>query len=92
MQKSRDQFMLVERISGPETKEILINIDQIKWVNITESVIRLSDDLYLTVTEESLKAVQERLSRIDVDDVHAEPSMIQLILMNIKEVTNEFAN
>ena len=79
MQKSRDQFMLVERISGPETKEILINIDQIKWVNITESVIRLSDDLYLTVTEESLKAVQERLSRIDVDDVHVEPSMIQLI-------------
>lgn len=79
MQKSRDQFMLVERISGPETKEILINIDQIKWVNITESVIRLSDDLYLTVTEESLKAVQERLSRIDVDDVHAEPSMMQLM-------------
>lgn len=79
MQKSRDQFMLVERISGPETKEILINIDQIKWVNITESVIRLSDDLYLTVTEESLKAVQERLSRIDVDDAHAEPSMIQLM-------------
>ena len=79
MQKSRDQFMLVERISGPETKEILINIDQIKWVNVTESVIRLSDDLYLTVTEESLKAVQERLSRIDVDDVHAEPSMIQLM-------------
>lgn len=79
MQKSRDQFMLVERISGPETKEILINIDQIKWVNITESVIRLSDDLYLTVTEESLKAVQERLSRIDVDDVHAEPSIIQLM-------------
>lgn len=79
MQKSKSQFMLVERISGPETKEILINIDQIKWVNITESVIRLSDDLYLTVTEESLKAVQERLSRIDVDDVHAEPSMIQLI-------------
>lgn len=79
MQKSRDQFMLVERISGPETKEILVNIDQIKWVNITESVIRLSDDLYLTVTEESLKAVQERLSRIDVDDVHAEPSMIQLM-------------
>lgn len=71
--------MLVERISGPETKEILINIDQIKWVNITESVIRLSDDLYLTVTEESLKAVQERLSRIDVDDIHAEPSMIQLM-------------
>lgn len=79
MQKSRDQFMLVERVSGPETKEILVNIDQIKWVNITESVIRLSDDLYLTVTEDSLKAVQERLSRIDVDDVHAEPSMIQLI-------------
>ena len=79
MQKSRDRFMCVERISGPETKEILVNIDQIKWVNITESVIRLSDDLYLTVTEDSLKAVQERLSRIDVDDVHAEPSMIQLI-------------
>ena len=79
MQKSKSQFMLVERISGPETKEILINIDQIKWVNITESVIRLSDDLYLTVTEESLKAVQERLSRIDVDDVHAESSMIQLM-------------
>ena len=79
MQKSKSQFMLVERISGPETKEILINIDQIKWVNITESVIRLSDDLYLCVTEESLKAVQERLSRIDVDDVHAESSMIQLI-------------
>lgn len=79
MQKSKSQFMLVERVSGPETKEILINIDQIKWVNITESVIRLSDDLYLTVTEESLKAVQERLSRIDTDDVHAESSMIQLI-------------
>lgn len=79
MQTSKSQFMLVERISGPDIKEILINIDQIKWVNITESVIRLSDDLYLTVTEESLKAVQERLSRIDVDDVHAEPSMIQLI-------------
>lgn len=79
MQKSRDQFMLVERISGSETKEILVNIDQIKWVNITESVIRISDDLYLHVTEESLKEVQERLSRIDADDVHAEPSMIQLI-------------
>lgn len=79
MQKSKSQFMLVERVSGPETKEILINIDQIKWVNITESVIRLSDDLYLRVTEESLKEVQERLSRIDVDDVHAEPSIIQLI-------------
>lgn len=79
MQKSKSQFMLVERISGPETKEILINIDQIKWVNITESVIRLSDDLYLRVTEESLKAVQERLSRIDADDVHDESSMIQLI-------------
>lgn len=79
MQKSKSQFMLVERISGPETKEILVNIDQIKWVNITESVIRMSDDLYLHVTEESLKEVQERLSRIDVDDVHAESSMIQLI-------------
>ena len=79
MQKSKSQFMLVERISGPETKEILVNIDQIKWVNITESVIRMSDDLYLHVTEESLKEVQERLSRIDVDDVHAEPSMIQLL-------------
>ena len=79
MQKSKSQFMLVERVSGPEVKEILINIDQIKWVNITESVIHLSDDLYLHVTEESLKEVQERLSRIDVDDVHAEPSMIQLI-------------
>lgn len=71
--------MLVERVSGPETKEILVNIDQIKWVNITESVIRMSDDLYLTVTEKSLNEVQERLSRIDVDDVHAESSMIQLI-------------
>ena len=79
MQKSKSQFMLVERVSDPETKEILVNIDQIKWVNITESVIRISDDLYLTVTEKSLKEVQERLSRIDVDDVHAEPSMIQLI-------------
>lgn len=79
MQKSKSQFMLVERVSGPETKEILVNIDQIKWVNITESVIRMSDDLYLRVTEESLKEVQERLSRIDVDDVHAESSMIQLI-------------
>ena len=79
MQKSKSQFMLVERVSGPETKEILINIDQIKWVNITESVIRLSDDLYLHITEESLNEVQERLSRIDADDVHAEPSMIQLI-------------
>lgn len=79
MQKSKSQFMLVERVSGPETKEILVNIDQIKWVNITESVIRMSDDLYLHITEESLNEVQERLSRIDVDDVHAEPSMIQLI-------------
>ena len=79
MQKSKSQFMLVERISGPDTKEILVNIDQIKWVNITESVIRMSDDLYLTVTEKSLNEVQERLSRIDVDDVHAETSMIQLI-------------
>lgn len=79
MQKSKSQFMLVERISGPETKEILVNIDQIKWVNVTESVIRMSDDLYLTVTEKSLNEVQERLSRIDADDVHAEPSMIQLI-------------
>lgn len=79
MQKSKSQFMLVERVSGPDIKEILINIDQIKWVNITESVIRMSDDLYLTVTEKSLNEVQERLSRIDVDDVHAESSMIQLI-------------
>lgn len=79
MQKSKSQFMLVERISGPDVKEILVNIDQIKWVNITDSVIRMSDDLYLHVTEESLKEVQERLSRIDVDDVHDEPSMIQLI-------------
>ena len=79
MQKSKSQFMLVERLSGPETKEILVNIDQIKWVNVTESVIRISDDLYLTVTEKSLNEVQERLSRIDVDDVHAESSMIQLI-------------
>lgn len=79
MQKSKSQFMLVERISGPDVKEILVNIDQIKWVNITESVIRMSDDLYLPVTEKSLNEVQERLSRIDVDDVHAESSMIQLI-------------
>ena len=79
MQTSKSQFMLVERVSGPDIKEILVNIDQIKWVNITESVIRLSDDLYLHVTKESLKEVQERLSRIDVDDVHAEPSMMQLI-------------
>ena len=78
MQKSKSQFMLVERVSGPEVKEILVNIDQIKWVNITESVIRMSDDLYLTVTEKSLNEVQERLSRIDVDDVHDESSMIQL--------------
>lgn len=76
MQKSKSQFMLVERISGPGVKEILVNIDQIKWVNMTESVIRMSDDLYLHVTEESCKEVQERLSRIDVDDVHTEPSMI----------------
>lgn len=79
MQKSKSQFMLVERISGPDIKELLVNIDQIKWVNITESAIRMSDDLYLTVTEKSLKAVQERVSRIDVDDVHAESSMIQLM-------------
>lgn len=46
MQKSKSQFMLVERVSGPDIKEILVNIDQIKWVNITESVIRMSDDLY----------------------------------------------
>ena len=79
MQKSKSQFMLVERVSGPDIKEILVNVDQITWVNITESVIRMSDDLYLTVTEKSLKEVQEYLSRIDVDDVHDEPSMIQLI-------------
>ena len=79
MQKSKSQFMLVERVSGPDIKEILVNIDQIKRVNITESAIRMSDDLYLEVTEKSLKEVQERLSRIDVDDVHAESSMIQLI-------------
>lgn len=79
MQKSKSQFMLVERVSGPDIKEILINIDQIKWVNITESVIRVSNDLYLTVTEKSLNDVQERLSRIDVDDVHDESSTIQLI-------------
>ena len=79
MQKSKSQFMLVERVSGPDSKEILINIDQIKWVNITESVIRVSNDLYLTVTEKSLNDVQERLSRIDVDDVHDESSTIQLI-------------
>lgn len=79
MQKSKSQFMLVERVSGPDVKEILVNIDQIKWVNITESVIRMSDDLYLEVTEKSLNEVQERLSRIDADGVHAEPSMIQLI-------------
>lgn len=79
MQKSKSQFMLVERVSGPDIKEILVNVDQIKWVNIAESVIRMSDDLYLTVTEKSLNEVQERLSRIDADDVHAEPSMIQLI-------------
>ena len=71
--------MLVERVSGPDIKEILVNVDQIKWVNITESVIRMSDDLYLEVTEKSLNEVQERLSRIDVDDVHAESSMIQLL-------------
>lgn len=79
MQKSKSQFMLVERVSGPDIKEILVNIDQIKWVNITESVNRMSDDLYLTVAEKSLNEVQERLSRIDVDDVHDESSMIQLI-------------
>lgn len=79
MQKSKSQFMLVERVSGPDIKEILVNVDQIKWVNTTESAIRVSDDLYLTVTEKSLKEVQEYLSRIDVDDVHDEPSMIQLI-------------
>lgn len=79
MQKSKSQFMLVERVSGPDIKEILVNIDQIKWVNITESILRISDDLYLTVTEKSLNEVQERLSRIDVDDVHDESSMIQLM-------------
>lgn len=79
MQKSKSQFMCVERVSGTGVKEILVNIDQIKWVNITESIIRISDELYLEVTEKSLNEVQERLSRVDVDDVHVEPSMIQLI-------------
>ena len=79
MQKSKSQFIRVERVSGPEIKELLINIDQIKWVNLSESVIRMSDDLYLNVTETSLKEVQEHLSIIDNNDVHVEPSMIQLI-------------
>lgn len=80
MQKSKSQFIAVERVVRPrETQEILVNIDQIKWVNLSESVIRMSDDLYLNVTETSLKEVQEHLSIIDNNDVHAESSMIQLI-------------
>lgn len=79
MQKSKSQFIAVERVIRPtETQEILVNIDQIKWVNITKSAIRISDELYLDVTEKSIKDLQEHLSRVDVDDVHVEPSMIQL--------------
>ena len=79
MQKSKSQFIAVERVIRPtETQEILVNIDQIKWVNITKSAIRISDELYLDVTEKSIKDLQEHLSRIDVDDVHVGPSMIQL--------------
>lgn len=79
MQKSKSQFIAVERVIRPtETQEILVNIDQIKCVNITKSAIRISDELYLDVTEKSIKDLQEHLSRIDVDDVHVEPSMIQL--------------
>lgn len=80
MQKSKSQFIAVERVIRPtETQEILVNIDQIKWVNITKSAIRISDELYLDVTEKSIKDLQEHLSRIDTDDVHVEPSMIQLL-------------
>ena len=79
MQKSKSQFIAVERVIRPtETQEILVNIDQIKCVNITKSAIHISDELYLDVTEKSIKDLQEHLSRIDVDDVHVEPSMIQL--------------
>lgn len=79
MQKSKSQFIAVERVIRPtETQEILVNIDQIKWVNITKSAIRISDELYLDVTEKSIKDLQDHLSRIDIDDVHVEPSMIQL--------------
>lgn len=79
MQKSKSQFIAVERVIRPtETQEILVNIDQIKWVNITKLAIRISDELYLDVTEKSIKDLQEHLSRIDVDDVHVEPPMIQL--------------
>lgn len=79
MHKSKAQFIVVERVVRPtETQEILVNIDQIKWVNITKSAIRISDDLYLDVTEKSIKDLQEHLSQIDANDVHVEPSMIQL--------------
>lgn len=80
MQKSKAQFVNVERvIDSGEIYELLVNIDHVMWVNKSTSSIRLSDDFAIDVTEKSLKEVQEYLSRIDVDNVHVEPSMIQLI-------------
>lgn len=81
MQKSKSQFINIERIlSSNETQELLLNINQIKWVNVSESAIRLVNDRSIDITKKSLKDLQECLSQISVnDDVHDEPSMIQLI-------------
>lgn len=81
MQKLKPQFINIERIlSSNETQELLLNVDQIKWVNISESAIRLVNDRSIDITKKSLRDLQEHLSQISInDDVHAEPSMIQLI-------------
>lgn len=79
MQKSKAQFVNIERIvNSGEIYELLVNVDHVMWVNKSTSSIRLSDDFAIDVTEKSIKDLQECLSQIDVDDVHVEPSMIQL--------------
>lgn len=80
MQKSKAQFVNVERvIDSGEIYELLVNIDHVMWVNKSTSSIRLSDDFAIDVTEKSIKDLQECLSQIDINNVHVEPSMIQLI-------------
>lgn len=79
MQKSKAQFVNVERvIDSGEIYELLVNIDHVMWVNKSTSSIRLSDDFAIDVTEKSIKDLQECLSQIDINNVHVEPSMIQL--------------
>lgn len=79
MQKSKAQFVNVERvIDSGEIYELLVNIDHVMWVNKPTSSIRLSDDFAIDVTEKSIKDLQECLPQIDINNVHVEPSMIQL--------------